>query len=47
VTTLVELLAARTQLDKARADRVAAQYDLAVQRASVRLAVGNLNPDLK
>jgi outer membrane protein TolC len=47
VTTLVELLAARTQLDKARADRVAAQYDLAVQRASVRLAVGNLDPDLK
>jgi outer membrane protein TolC len=47
VTTLVELLAARTQLDKARADRVAAQYDLAVQRASVRLAVGNLAPDLK
>lgn len=47
VTTLVELLGARTQLDKARADRVAAQYDLAVQRASVRLAVGNLDPDLK
>ncbi|MDR3368459.1 TolC family protein [Rhodoferax sp.] len=47
VTTLVELLAARTQLDKAKADRVTAQYDLAVQRASVRLAVGNLDPDLK
>jgi outer membrane protein TolC len=47
VTTLVELLAARTQLDKAKADRVAAQYDLAVQRAAVRLAVGNLDPDLK
>lgn len=47
VATLVELLGARTQLDKARADRVAAQYDLAVQRAAVRLAVGNLDPDLK
>jgi len=47
VTTLVELLAARTQLDKARADRVAAQYDLAVQRAGLRLAVGNLDPEMK
>jgi outer membrane protein TolC len=46
VTTLVELLAARTQLDKARADRVAAQYDLAVQRAAVRLAVGKLDATL-
>ena len=47
VTTLVELLAARTQLDKARADQVAAQYDVAVQRAGLRLAVGNLDPELK
>jgi outer membrane protein TolC len=46
VTTLVELLAARTQLDKARADQVAAQYDLAVQRAAVRLAVGKLDATL-
>jgi outer membrane protein TolC len=46
VTTLVELLAARTQLDKARADQVAAQYDLAVQRAAVRLAVGKLDGTL-
>jgi outer membrane protein TolC len=46
VTTLVELLVARTQLDKARADRVAAQYDLAVQRAAVRLAVGKLDTAL-
>lgn len=46
VTTLVELLAARTQLDKARADQVAAQYDLAVQRAAVRLAVGKLDASL-
>lgn len=47
VTTLVELLAARTQLDKARADRVAAQFDVQVQRAALRLAMGRLDPDLK
>jgi outer membrane protein TolC len=47
VTTITELLAARAQLDKARADVVAAKYDLAVQRAGLRLAVGNLEPDLK
>lgn len=47
VTTITELLAARAQLDKARADVVAAKYDLAVQRAGLRLAVGKLEPDLK
>lgn len=47
VTTITELLAARAQLDKARADAVAAKYDLAVQRAGLRLAVGNLEPDMK
>ena len=45
VTTITELLAARAQLDKARADVVAANYDLAVQRAGLRLAVGKLEPD--
>ena len=40
VSTIVELLAARAQLDKAQADRVAAQYELAVQRAALKLAVG-------
>lgn len=45
VTTITELLAARAQLDKARADVVAAKYDLAVQRAGLRLALGKLEPD--
>lgn len=47
VTTITELLAARAQLDKARADVVAANYDLAMQRAALRLAVGKLEPDMK
>jgi len=47
VTTIVELLAARAQLDKAQADRVAAQYELAVQRAALKLAVGQLDPETK
>lgn len=45
VTTITELLAARAQLDKARADVVAAKYDLATQRAALRLALGKLEPD--
>lgn len=44
-TTIVELLAAQAQQDKARADVVAAQYDLAVQRASLKLAIGQLEPN--
>ncbi len=43
--TLIELLAAQAQLDKARADLVAAQYDQAVQRAELKLAVGVLDAD--
>jgi outer membrane protein TolC len=46
VTTITELLAARAQLDNARADVVAAKYDLAIQRAALRLALGKLEPDL-
>jgi outer membrane protein TolC len=46
VTTITELLAAHAQLDKARADRVAARYELKVQRANTRLATGRLQPDL-
>lgn len=46
VSTIVELLAARAQLDKAQADRVAAQYELVVQRAALKLAVGQLNADV-
>jgi len=45
VTTITELLGARAQLDKARADVVAANYDLAVQRAGLRLALGKLEPE--
>ena len=43
VGTLIELLSAQAQLDKARADLVAANYDLAVQRADLKLAVGVLD----
>jgi len=45
VTTITELLGAQAQLDKARADLVAARYDLKVQRANARLAIGRLQPD--
>jgi len=40
--TLIELLAAQAQLDKARADLVAARYELAVNRAELKRAVGVL-----
>lgn len=42
VATIVELLAAEAQQDKARADVVAAQYELAMQRAGLKLAIGKL-----
>jgi len=45
VTTMVEVLAAQAQLDKARAEEVAAHYQLTVQRSALRLAVGKLNSD--
>jgi outer membrane protein TolC len=45
VTTITELLATQAQLDKARADLVAARYELKVQRANTRLATGRLQPD--
>ncbi|WP_413438535.1 TolC family protein [Sulfuriferula sp. GW1] len=45
VATIAELLGAQTQQDKAHADLVAAEYDLAVQRASLKLAIGKLEPD--
>lgn len=46
VTTITELLAGQAQLDKTRADLVAARYELKVQRANARLATGRLQPDL-
>ena len=45
VTTMVEVLAVQAQLDKARADQVAALYQLTVQRSALRLAVGKLDGD--
>lgn len=42
VGTLIELLAAQAQLDKARADQIAAQYELAVNRAELKRAAGVL-----
>jgi len=45
VATIVELLAAEAQQDKARADVVAAQYELAMQRAGLKLAIGKLEPN--
>jgi outer membrane protein TolC len=45
VTTITELLGAQAQLDKTRADLVAARYELKVQRANARLAAGRLQPD--
>lgn len=43
LATMVELLAAQTQLDKARADLVAARYEQVVQRAELKRAVGLLS----
>ncbi|MFN3593478.1 MAG: TolC family protein [Thiobacillaceae bacterium] len=45
MATVVELLAAQTQLDRARAEVVAARHDLALRRAELARAVGVLNPD--
>ena len=42
---MVEVLAAQAQLDKARADEVAAHYQLTVQRSALRLSVGKLDSD--
>ncbi len=44
VTTMTELLAAQTELDKARAERVRAQFQRTMQRASLWLALGELEP---
>lgn len=45
LATIVELLTAQTQLDGARAGLVAAQYELAVQRAELQRAVGVLTAE--
>ena len=43
VGTLIELLAAQAQLDKANADLVAARYELAIQRVELKRSAGVLS----
>lgn len=43
VSTITEVLAGETQLDKARADLVAAQYDVNVYKAKLLLATGRMD----
>ena len=45
VTTLIEVLGAQAQFDKANADLVAARYELAVNRAELKRVVGVLTAD--
>jgi outer membrane protein TolC len=45
VATITEQLGAQAQLDKARADVVAAEYDVAIQRANLKLVLGQLEAD--
>jgi outer membrane protein TolC len=45
VATITEQLAAQAQLDKARADVVAAEYDVAIQRANMKLVLGQLEAE--
>ena len=45
VTTITEQLAAQAQLDKARADVIAAEYDVTIQRANLKLTLGQLEAD--
>ncbi len=43
VSTMTEVLATQTQLDKARAELVAAKYDVNVFKAKIRLVTGTMN----
>ncbi|MBP9914779.1 MAG: TolC family protein [Thiobacillaceae bacterium] len=45
VTTLIEVLGAQAQFDKANADLVAARYELAINRAELKRVVGVLTAD--
>jgi outer membrane protein len=45
MATLIELLGAQAQLDKANAELVAARYELAVNRAELKRSVGVLTAD--
>ncbi len=46
VATMTELLAAQAELDKARAERIRARFQRTMQRASLWLALGELDPSL-
>ncbi len=43
VSTMTEVLATQTQLDKARAELVSAKYDVNVFKAKIRLVTGSMN----
>jgi outer membrane protein TolC len=45
VATITELLASQAQLDKARADHVAAIYEANVQKALLRFLTGTMKPE--
>jgi outer membrane protein TolC len=45
MATLIEVLGAQAQLDKANADLVSARYELAVNRAELKRAVGVLSSE--
>lgn len=45
VATLIELLSAQAQLDRARADLVAARYQLAVERAELKRVLGQMSAE--
>ncbi len=46
ISTITELLASQAQLDKARADHVAAIYEANVQKAKLHLLTGTMTPDI-
>ncbi len=45
VSTMTEVLASQTQLDKARAELVNAEYSMNIQKAQLRLATGRMSLD--
>jgi len=40
---MTEVLASQTQLDKTRADLVKSQFDINVQKAKIKLAIGSMS----
>jgi outer membrane protein TolC len=43
VATIAEVLAGQTQLDKTRADLVSSKYEINLQKAKIKLAIGAMN----